>query len=257
LLLPVWPDFVQGPFLLSAARTTVLRATVAGTVANVAVQEGQRVSAGAPLLQVQNLKVESEAAQARTDLTVATARATQAALHYTDFAASEQERQHRLENNRLLSDKLAQLSIASPISGVVLTPHTADLVGRSLDEGDTLLELADTSEMKAYVYLPEFSMHEVRLNAPVRLLIKGQLTPLSGVLASLSPTAASVAEGLVSREQLQGINPPRYYLGTVFLKNDGSLMQGMTGSANVLAGKRSLAGFCFRFGRDLIQRKIW
>jgi len=257
LFLPVWPDFIHGPFVLSAAKRAVLHTTVSGTVASVAVQEGQRVSAGAPLLQVRNLDLESAAAHARSELTAATAQATQASLRYTDFAASEQERQHRAENNRLLSQKLSELSIASPISGVVVTPHIADLVERSLDEGDQLLELADTSQMKADVYLPEFSMNEVRLNGPVRLLLSGQIAPLSGVLASVSPTSATVAEGLVPKDQLQGINPPRYYVGTVFLKNDGRLMPGMTGSAKVLVERRSLAGFCFRFGRDLMDRKIW
>jgi len=257
LFLPVWPDFIQGPFVLSPAATAVLHATVPGTVARVAVHEGQRVTAGQPLLQVQNLNLESEAAQAHSDLDTATAQATQAALHYTDFAASEHERQRRAENDRLLSEKLSQLSVSSPISGVVVTAHTDDLVGRSLDEGDPLLELADTSQMKAYVYLPEFSMHELRPNATVRLLVKGRVSPLSGMLGSVSPASTTAAEGLVPREQLQGINPPRYYLGTVFLKNDGSLMQGMTGSAKVLVERRSLAGIGFRFSRDLIQRKIW
>ena len=257
LFLPVWPDFIQGPFVLSAAKTAVLHATVPGTVTSVAVQEGERVTAGAPLLQVQNLDLESAAAQARGDLTTATAQATQAAIRYTDFAASEQERQRRAENNRLLSDKLSQLSVNSPIAGIVVTSHTDDLVGRSLDDGDPLLELADTSQMRADVYLPEFSMHELRSNQPVRLLINGQLTPLSGFLASISPTSATVAEGLVPKDQLLGINPPRYYVGTVFLKNDGSLFQGMTGSAKVLVEKRSVAGLCSRFARDLMDRKIW
>src|SRR5579863_4127025 len=257
LFAPAWPDFIQGPFVLSAARTAFLHATVPGTVASVSVQEGQQVSAGDPLLQVRNLDLESQAAQARSELTTATSQATQAVLRYTDFAASEQERRRRAENDRLLSDQLSQLSVNSPISGVVVTPHLSDLVGRSLDEGDPLLELVDTSRMRANVYLPEFSMNQVRLNMPVRLLISGRVAPLAGVLASVSPASATVAEGLVPKDQLQGINPPHYYLGTVLLNNDGSLLQGMTGTAKVLVERRSLAGICFRFGRDLIQRKIW
>ncbi len=147
--------------------------------------------------------------------------------------------------------------MVSPITGVVVTPHPADLVGRPLDEGDSLVELADVSRIKARMYLPEFAMHDVRLDAPVRLLIRGQLVPLSGVLSLISPASAPIAEGLVPKGQLQGLNPPRYYLGTVLLNNDGSLMEGMTGSAKVLVGKRSLAGFGFRLARDLVWRKIW
>jgi putative peptide zinc metalloprotease protein len=255
--LPVWPDFVQGPFILSAAQRVVLHATVPGTVDSISVQEGQRVSAGTPLLRMRNLDLESQSAQAQADLRAATAHATSAALRYTGFGAAEQERQHLAEDNRMSADKLARLAVVSPISGVVVTPHISDLVGRPLDEGDLLLELADTSRMKANVYLPEFSMHDLPLNASVRLLVRGQLAPLAAVLSSIAPGSAPIAEGIVPKEELQGLNPPRYYLGTVFLNNNGGLMEGMNGSAKVLVGRRSLIGFCYRFARDLIQRKIW
>ena len=124
--------------------------------------------------------------------------------------------------------------MVSPISGVVVTPHVADLAGRVVDEGDLLLELADTSRLKASLYLPEFSDARLPLNAPVRLLVRGQLAPLPGVLSGISPDSASVAAGVVPKDELQGLNPPRYYLGTVLLNNnDGALMAGMTGSAKV------------------------
>jgi hypothetical protein len=119
------------------------------------------------------------------------------------------------------------------------------------------MQLADVSEMKANIYVPEFSMRDIRVGESVRLLVSGRIIPLSGVVGRLSPVSALVADGLISKEQLQGINPPRYYLGTVILRNDGGLMPGMSGSAKILVGKRSLAGFCLRFSRDLLDRKIW
>jgi hypothetical protein len=111
--------------------------------------------------------------------------------------------------------------------------------------------------MAAQLYLPEFAMHDLRLGSQVRLLVSGRVTPLSGVLSLISPAVSPIAEGLVPKEQLQGINPPRYYLGTVLIKNDGDLMAGMTGSGKVLIAKRSLAGSGYRFGRDLLKRKVW
>jgi putative peptide zinc metalloprotease protein len=257
LFLPVWPDFVPGVFVLAPAKRVVLHAVVPGTVASVAVQEGQNVSAGTQLLLMKNLELESQAAEADKDLSTANSNATQAAMQYADFAAAEQERRRSVENNRLATSQLAQLAVIAPISGTVLTPHVADLAGRAVDEGDLLLELADTSQMAAQVYLPEFAMHQLHLGSPVRLLVSGQVTPLSGVLSLISPAAAPIAEGLIPKEQLQGINPPRYYPGTVLVKNDGNLMAGMTGSAKILIGKRSLAGFGYRFSRDLLERKIW
>jgi len=76
------------------------------------------------------------------------------------------------------------------------------------------------------------------------------------VLSAVAP-ASSLAGGLLTKDQLQGINPPRYYVGTVVLANDGQLNAGMTGSAKVLVARRSLLGFAYRFSRDLVWRKVW
>lgn len=257
LFVPVWPDFVPGPFILAPVQMAVLHATVPGVVTGVSVREGQSVAAGTPLLQMRNLALESQAAQAQQASSESSAHATQAALRYRDFAAAEQERLHRAEDSRLAQDELQQLSVNSPIAGVVTTPHIRDLVGRSLDEGDLLLQLADTSAMKANVYIPEFSMRDIRVDERARLLIDGRVMPLSGTLSRVSATSTPIAEGLVPREQLQGLNPPRYYMGTVILPNDGGLMPGMTGSAKILVARRSIAGFAWRFGADLFRRKVW
>jgi putative peptide zinc metalloprotease protein len=257
MLLPVWPDFVEGPFVLRAGHQAKIRATLPGMVTRVDVREGQYVEAGQPLLEMRNLRTESEAALARSELTSATVRATQAGMKYQDFASAEQDRLQRAEAARLLAARLAQLKIVSPISGTLTTPHPRDLLGRPLDEGDLLLEVADSSQLKAELYIPEFAMHDVRSNAPVRLLVNGRFEPISGALASILPSAVPVAPGLVPMEQLQGLNPPRFFLGSAIFKNDGKLLEGMTGTAKIFVGRRSVAGFSARFARELIERRVW
>jgi putative peptide zinc metalloprotease protein len=257
LFIPVWPDFDHAQFILAPTKAATVHSTVPATVASVSVREGQRVEAGTELALLRNLNIESQAAQARQELRQATARATQAALRYTDFGAAEQERQHRAADSRVIEGQLAELRVASPISGVVVTPHVSDLVGRPLDEGDVLFQVFDTTELKALVYIPEFAMHEIKSGAQVRLLVEGRVTPISGVLSQLAPASAPLGGGLVTKDQLQGINPPRFYVGTVLVKNDGELMPGMTGSAKVLTGRRSLAGLSYRLTRDFIGRKVW
>jgi putative peptide zinc metalloprotease protein len=256
LFLPIWPDIVEGPFLLQAGQSAVLRATVPGVVEQVAVQEGQTVDAGSMLIQLRNTALESDAALAKSQLAGATARESQASLQYADFAAAQQERQRQARNVELATERSRQLSIVAPVSGVVATSHVADLMGRSVDEGDVLLEIADVTQLKAEVYVPEFAMHDVRKGQSVRLLATGHVLPTPGTVTSLAATFA-LAEGLISKDQLQGVNPPRYYMATVWLKNDGELKPGMTGIAKVLVAHRSLAGFGFEFIRDLISRKVW
>jgi len=256
VLLPVWPDFVQGPFVLQAAQHAVIRATIPGTVMRVSVEEGQEVAAGSPLLQLRNASVESEAALATSQLAGAVARENRAALQYEDFAAAQQERQQQARNVEVATERSRQLSITAPVAGVVTTPHAADLVGRPVAAGDVLLEVDGLAQVRANVYVPEFAMDQVCVGQKVRLLAEGQVRPVSATVASVAPEFA-LAQGLVPKDQLQGINPPRYYVAFVWLKNEGNLKPGMTGTAKVLVARRSLAGFAFQFTNDLISRRIW
>jgi putative peptide zinc metalloprotease protein len=257
LFLPVWPEFVHAPFVLESAQWAVLRAATPGIVTAVYAREGSHITAGAPLLRLENLKLQSEAAQSRADLAVAQARATQASLKYSGVAITEQERQRVAERERLLADKFRTLDVSSPISGMVMTPHPDSLLGSSMGEGDVLLEVADTDRLRARVYIPEFALHDVRLGASVRLHVDGRFASALGILSSMAPASTSVADGLVPRAQLQGITPPRYYAASVLLQNDGGLGEGMAGSAKVFVRRTSLAGSMWRFTAELLQRKVW
>jgi putative peptide zinc metalloprotease protein len=257
LFVPIWPDFDHAQFILSPSMSATLHATLPATVESVFVREGQTVEAGTELARLRNMDIESQAAQAGQDLQEATSRATLAALRYTDFGAAEQERQHRATDNRVFENQLAELKVVSPISGVIVTPHVSDLIGKSLDEGDLLFQVCDTTKLKALLYIPEFAMHEVHVGAQVRLLVDGRMAPVSGVLSQVAPVSAPLDSRLITKDQLQGINPPRFYVGTVLVKNHGGLMPGMSGSAKVLVGRRSLAGLSYRFTKDFIGRKVW
>jgi putative peptide zinc metalloprotease protein len=257
LFIPVWPDFDTARFILAPLNTSTLRTTMPATVANVSVHEGEKVAAGEQLALLRSLDVESRAANAGQELQQASARATQAAIHYADFGTAEQERQRRVEDQRVAASQLAELSVVTPIEGVVVTPHVSDLVGRSLDEGDLLFQIANTSQLRAEIYIPEFAMHEVHEGARVRLLVDGTFRPISAVLTQLAPVLDPTGGGLVAKDQLQGINPPRFYTGTAILQNEGELMPGMAGSAKILVARRSLAGLSYRFTREFAGRKFW
>jgi putative peptide zinc metalloprotease protein len=257
LLAPVWPDFDHARFVLMPVQTATVRATVPAIVSRVVAREGDRVQAGTEMAVLRNLDLESKAANAAEELQQATARATQAALRYTDFGAAEQERQRRAAEARSSSGRLSELRVVSPISGTVITPRVSDLAGRSLDEGDLLFQIADTSQMKAELYIPEYAMHEVHRGAAVRLLVDGSFRVATATLAQVSPAVDASAGGLVTRDQLQGINPPRFYAGTAIVPNSGSLASGMTGTAKIFVARRSLAGLTYRFVRDFAGRKVW
>ncbi len=81
--------------------------------------------------------------------------------------------------------------------------------------------------------------------------------PISGRLAALAPVNSSIDLGLIEKEELNGIVQPPYYVGSVKVENDGSLREGMTGTAKLLSGRRSIAELIWRFGRDSFLRRFW
>jgi putative peptide zinc metalloprotease protein len=257
LFLPIWPDFQDGSFVLEPARQASVHASVGGRVSQVLVDEGQRVSAGQPLVKLENLDLESELAKLRSDLRVATARATQTQLRYGDFGTAERERQRLLQEDRSLTDKAARLQLVSPINGIVATPRLHDLSGSYLDEGVLVVELLDDSALRARVYIPEFAMHDVHAGTPVRLHLRSRVLPVSATLGSISPDWAPLDPALGQKEQLAGINPPRFYVADAWLNSAADLRPGMTGIAKIQVGRRSLVSLGLRFVRDLVARRVW
>jgi hypothetical protein len=118
-------------------------------------------------------------------------------------------------------------------------------------------EVADLSTMKARIYIPEFAMRDIRTGARVRLQPESRIVPITSVLFSVTPASTVIEPGLVPKDQLKGITPPRFYVGSALLINQGDLREGMTGTAKILVTRRSIVGFTWRFGRDLVDRRIW
>jgi len=111
--------------------------------------------------------------------------------------------------------------------------------------------------LRARVYIPEFAMHDVHVGTPVRLDVRSRFLPISASLGSLSPDWAPLDPALGQKGQLEGINPPRFYLADVWLEPAVDLRAGMTGVAKIRVGQRSLVSLVVRFGRDLIARRVW
>jgi multidrug efflux pump subunit AcrA (membrane-fusion protein) len=257
IFLPLWPDFVEGRFVLEPAHKALIRTEVPGTVTRILVGEGQDVAAGEPLVELSDLQLQSAAAWADADLRLASAEANQALLTYGDLGPAEYKRQETSERYRSLTHQIALLRVNSPIAGIVATPRLHDLLGTHLEAGAQIAEVADLSVMRARIYIPEFGMREVRLGSLVRLQLASRPMPLTAALLSLAPASATIEPGLLPKEQLKGINPPRFYVGSVALRNTGEFREGMTGTAKIFVTRRSIAGFSWIFAHDLIDRKIW
>lgn len=257
LFAPLWPDFVTGRFVLEPSRRAVIRAEVPGVVEQVMVAEGERVAPGMPLVRLGNLELESQAAQANARFRESSARALNAELRYADFGRAERQRDEAAEQTRVLADQVKQLELTSPIRGVVVSPHMQDLTGSYLEPGAEIAEVADMETMTARIYIPEYGMRDVRVGTEARLQMPSRIVPISGVLASIDPLSSQIDPALAEKSQLSGIVAAPSYVGFVNLQNDGSLRDGMTGTAKLFVRRRSLANIAARFARDLFESRFW
>jgi putative peptide zinc metalloprotease protein len=258
LLAPIWPQTVQGRFALEPLHRAVVRAEVPGQVVEVFVNEGNKVAAGAPVARLRDLFLESQASRSLADSRLAAARATQAELTYGAFGATRQEYQRLLEQNRTLQEELSRLQLTSPLSGVVTTPRMRDLIGSYLKPGSAVAEIADTSEMKARIYLPEVSMRTVRLGARTKVKLDAMGGSAFGQVSALAPASTEVEPGLVQVEKYKGIRAGTYYVATVVVPNPhGEMMEGMTGTAKIYSRRRSAIEFAWQTACDFLGRKMW
>lgn len=258
LVAPVWRETVEGRFLLEPGNRAVLRAAVAGTVVEVSAQEGEHVAAGATLLRLRNLPLESEAAQSRADYRAAVARATEAQLRYTDFGTADRERQQLQERSRLLQDQVSMLTITAPIAGQVMTPRVSDRLGSRVEAGMELVEVADLATLRARIFLPEFSVRKTRTGAQARLLPDSVASAIPGKVLAIAPASSEIAAGLVQQTQYRGVRPPTFYAVTIEVPNPGGeLRSGTAGTALVTVGYRSIAGLVGEAAWDFVRRKVW
>src|SRR5450755_3983646 len=125
-LVPFWHETGEGRLLLEAANRAVIRNLVPGMITKVYADEGQAVSAGAPLVQLHDVVLESRFAHSQADYQIARARGATALLHFADLGATAKEGERLARQTEALSSEVSTLNLRNPISGVVLTPRVGD-----------------------------------------------------------------------------------------------------------------------------------
>jgi putative peptide zinc metalloprotease protein len=258
LFAPVWRETVEGRMVLEPVQRAVVRVEVPGTVIQTDVEEGQEVSAGAPLLRLRNLDMESEAARVAADLQLASARAFQAQMSYTDFALADRHREELAAQERALQEKLTRLTVLSPVAGTVVTPRVQNLQSAYLPAGTEVMEIADTSMLQALLFISAADVGKVRLGSPAALYVDAQARSILGLVNFLAPASSAAEKGLFDAQEYKGLESSRYYVARIPVPNPtGRLKDGFTGSAKILVRRRSLAGFAWQGVDDFIGRKLW
>jgi putative peptide zinc metalloprotease protein len=256
--LPLWHDTITGRFILEPQHTAVVRALVPGSVRHVYASEGMQVAAGAPLFQMNDLNLRSAQERSAADYAMAGMHATSALLRYSDYGSAAQERERLAEQSRTVNAQAATLDVSSPISGVVITPRVADVLGSHVAEGTELAAVADLATMRARMFISEYDLHRLKLGAPARLMVDGSVHKVNTEVASLAPRSSGIDPALVEPNKFQGLRAPNYYVVDMLIANpEGSLKPGMVGMARVYGPRRSVLGLMWAGAKRGLVRKLW
>jgi putative peptide zinc metalloprotease protein len=258
LLLPLWHDSISGRLLLEPVERAVVRTTLPGAVSAVYAKEGQLVSAGAPLLKLRNLEIDSQLAQTRAGLAMAGSRANSALLRNAGLGSASQDRERlRLQTNVLTAES-RELEIRSPISGTILTPRVGDRLGSFLSAGTEVVEVANLSSMRGRIYISEYDFSRFQTASEARVGVDGLFGKRNARPGSISPVSSEIAPGLIDLTKYQGLRPPKFYVMDLLIDNsDGKLKPSMSGTARIYGRRRSLAGLGWEGISDFFGRKIW
>jgi putative peptide zinc metalloprotease protein len=258
LTLPLWRESAQGRFVLEPAKRAMVRSAVPGTITEVHADEGMTVAAGMNLMELRNTPMESVFGRAKADYEAAALHAVSAAMHYEELGAAIQQRQELGLKTNNLAAETDQLTIASPISGTVLTPRTKDQLGSYAPAGAELMEIGDLSVLRARIYMPEHDLAKISLGAAAHAQVDGTMKIWKAQVAEIARVSGKMDRDLAESSDYKGLALPTVYLVDLLIPNEhGTLRPSMRGTARVYGRRNSLLGFAWREIREFFGRKIW
>jgi putative peptide zinc metalloprotease protein len=258
LLLPIWHESADGPFVLEAPNHAAVRVSVPGTVTELNMQEGQMVTAGATLAKLRSFLLESRLARSQADYAQTTAQAITAASLYHDLGTALQDRERLAEQTRELSGEVADLELTSPITGMVVTPRVSDYLGAYVPAGTQIAEIDDLTTLRARIYISEHDISRFQSASRGRLQINGLFGKFNAQGVTIAPAATPPMPGLVDTSKYAGMSAPKFYPVYLTVANaNGKLAPGMVGTARLYGRRMTLAGLLLQGVGDLFGRKVW
>ncbi len=246
LLIPPVSSSVSTGLVLEPGASARVRAEVPGQVQTVYVKSGDTVKTGQLLAVLQNPEIAADADSLRHQLALASSQLRNG-QDRSDFdsAANAVRDRTRLQQELAVAEKrAAALEIRAPIDGVVATADLEQKPGSFLAAGDEFARIVDRSTMKARILVRDWDLQDVQQGAAVKVkVVPFPYRTYSGKVGRIYP-ASAVDRPVTQTENLErlGQQLTNYFaVDMEFANPDGSLREGMTGTAKV-SGKRAFAG---------------
>lgn len=261
-LIPPIPSRVASDFVLEPGREARLRPQVSGTVRQVFVKQGDSVSAGRVLAVFSNPEIDANAAALGQQLAIADGqvREGQSGSYSPKVAAAIQDRKRLQQESAVAQQQVEALTIRAPFAGIVVTPGLDQKAGQFLSAGDEFCDIVDRSSMKARILVRDWELEDMRAGSPAQLkVVTYAFRTYGGNVDRILP-AAALERPVSQTDQLDrlGQQLTNYFaVEMVFPNPDGSLIEGMTGTAKI-AGRSSPAAW--QVGRGAwrwLRSQIW
>ena len=252
LLLP-WNVTTRGNFVVRSAVNVVTTAPASGVVDQVLIAEGDRVTAGTPLLRLVDRSLERELVDAlrladSLSLAEAAARASGGSGGAARAAQLSAERATELGMMTALEARLNRLTIRATGDGIVITPRPEAFAGRRVVVGDSLITLASLDSVELRIALAAAGATRVRAGQSVHALSYANVTaPWTGVVQSVSVT--SVPGDSASRQRVVEARVGRLA--------DAAWRVGVRGEARIDLAQSTVLGALWWNARQLIRADLW
>jgi putative peptide zinc metalloprotease protein len=243
LLVPPMATRVSTGLILEPGKSAPIRAQVAGQVEQVYVRTGDTVRAGQVLATLRNpdLQAESRALANEMSLVSSDLRNGQDRSDFDKAATGVRERARLSQELAVAERNVEAMKIRAPIDGILVTDDLDQKAGSFIEAGDSLGKIVDRSSMKARILVRDWELEDVRDGARVRVKVAPfPFRTYTGSVQKILP-AAAVDQPVTQTEDLErlGQKLTNYFAVEMeFANSDGSLREGMTGTARI-AGKSS------------------
>jgi putative peptide zinc metalloprotease protein len=261
IFIPPFASRVSTDLVLEPGRVAPLRAEAGGKVSQVFVRQGDAVKAGQVLAILEDPEIQAKARIVAAQLALASSNLRQNEGSDPQKAAQATRERSRLQQELAIARKeVDALEIRAPFAGVITTPEVEQKVGEYLSPGDEFCRVVDRSTMRARVLVRDWELEDIRPGTPAKVkVLPFPYRTYSGHVDQILPAAAEdrpVAQP--HKLERMGQELTNYFAVVVDFPNpDGSLREGMTGTARISAKSSPLVWKVGRESWRWLRSQVW
>ncbi|QDY70297.1 HlyD family efflux transporter periplasmic adaptor subunit [Qingshengfaniella alkalisoli] len=246
------PLTVLAPAQVVSVEPRIIAAPLDGTIDSIAVDPNAEVAAEDELFRMSDTTLRNDLAVAEQEVRVAEAdfkRIAQSAVTdpsaRADFAVARTELSLATARRDYAQELLNRTVVAAPAAGVVIYGDRREWIGRPVQVGERLMEIADPTRVQLRIDVPVADSIVMREGASARAFLDSDpLKPVPATVISASFEAQRTEEDVMA-----------YRIYARFSEDHAPMQLGTRGTAQIYGEQVSLAYYLFR--KPLAAARQW